>query len=529
MINSVQSSDLGLTQALTSGVSDTSSEAVAGLTENFEQVLGKTQDQKAIAELAMPKGGSAKSAFVTPQAIEKVKAVKDKKAEEDAAAMQAASQLLVGVAQPKIETPTPKASAIPPKGLLQSLGGKPETVAKTKVEVPGIKGTNEKAPELKQDVKAVVNNQQSAFSQSLGMLGPQAPVAQASVISNRELSTQLKAQQLKSNEPLVKAAPQPQGQPKTSGIAVSDQAQAQVQAPMLTVLQPIIVPMPVLAPVPVMIESVSAEDFIANRQNPIIGALASEGQLQNMILDAVKNGDWSEEQSAFEDSNVGSDILGTRMDVLMPHVAAKEMQVSSDSNMNTSTFSSSEMAMNAQLNSDRVAIANPYALAARINSMAANGGGSIRMKVMPEQLGEVTISVESNRGKLDVKLEADSKAARDILSQGLAELKTALAASRYEVGEIQVSGVKENIFAQSNWNSTASSNDMLGLRSLDLGQSFMNMSEQSQSGWKDQPRHQQSSNSAWDRYFDQQEGSFGQSGGRQQSAYRRYRDAGLLG
>lgn len=71
-------------------------------------------------------------------------------------------------------------------------------------------------------------------------------------------------------------------------------------------------------------------------------------------------------------------------------------------------------------------IENWDAIRLQTQSLVQKGEGSVRMKVVPEKLGEITISVEQRKGSVSVKLEATKPEVVEFLKEHQADLKQAL-------------------------------------------------------------------------------------------------------
>lgn len=67
-----------------------------------------------------------------------------------------------------------------------------------------------------------------------------------------------------------------------------------------------------------------------------------------------------------------------------------------------------------------------------------DGKGEARLQLNPEHLGKVEIRVTTEDGKARVQVTAESQSVTRLLSENLAELKTALEASGLEVGQLDV-------------------------------------------------------------------------------------------
>ncbi|MEW6057836.1 MAG: flagellar hook-length control protein FliK [Bdellovibrionota bacterium] len=152
-----------------------------------------------------------------------------------------------------------------------------------------------------------------------------------------------------------------------------------------------------------------------------------------------------------------------------------------------------------------VDVSNPMVLASQIERLANQGGGVVRVRVMPENLGELVISVKNRGSRLDVQFEASSSEARQALLESAADLKSVLQAARHDVGNIEVAARSGHVFAAepsvaagSSWNAQNYNQD----RSQDGGQSGR----------------------LWDQYLNQRDGDHHTGGGRQHEGHKRYRE-----
>ena len=155
-------------------------------------------------------------------------------------------------------------------------------------------------------------------------------------------------------------------------------------------------------------------------------------------------------------------------------------------------------------------LVNTTALAMDVARMH-RGGGSVKMRVVPENLGELTIHVDKLRGeKLNVRFEATSQEAREAISSSLPELRQILATSRHEVGTLEVERAGGMHTVPAAWTGNDSSN---------LG-SFLGGGSQQQHGRGDERQ----GGSAWQRYEAEQEARQNQQQYRQQGGNKRYQE-----
>ncbi len=138
-------------------------------------------------------------------------------------------------------------------------------------------------------------------------------------------------------------------------------------------------------------------------------------------------------------------------------------------------------------------------LSSPIQSLAAAGGGSIKVKIEPEHLGELVISVQSNARQLNVQFEASSPEAHELLLNTLPELKQVLASQNYEIGNLEV----------------RSQHALLSHKE----QSWGGDKNSSNNGYADS-----SVKSAWDQYLSQADWQRQNSHGRNRSAYQLYEE-----
>lgn len=348
-----------------------------------------------------------------------------------------------------------------------------------------------------------------------GRPGPKAPVAH---LPKAQHELELAAAQ---NAVAAQAQAAPKG---AAGAKAAAEAQA---APAPAVLQPIVIQVPVPMPFEVVESSeepvaelgrgskghVSSQDFLASR-GATLGVDRPDPRLVTRVRD--NRSDNSEGQSNQNGQNGSSDFA-----MLMPHVtsAPKEMAYK-DARVSASAGPQHL----SSIHSSQLEASNPMALASSVQNLMARGGGSVKVRLAPENLGEMTISVQQGRNRqLDVKFEAGSKEARETLLSSVPQLRDALSASRYDVGSIEVARPA----AETASIGSSMSGISVGGTQLGMGSGFGMMSQERSFG--DQANQGQNhQGSPWDRYNDQQERSQNNNGhgrGRdQQSAYRRYQE-----
>mgnify|MGYP001613806873 FL=1 len=86
---------------------------------------------------------------------------------------------------------------------------------------------------------------------------------------------------------------------------------------------------------------------------------------------------------------------------------------------------------------------NQWELATVAHELARNGGGTVRLSVKPEGMGEITMSVTQGAGKegrkeLALQIVAQSAQARDLLVQGMGGLSQALKSKDYDLKSFDV-------------------------------------------------------------------------------------------
>ncbi len=162
-------------------------------------------------------------------------------------------------------------------------------------------------------------------------------------------------------------------------------------------------------------------------------------------------------------------------------------------------------------------LANTMALANEVATLAARGGGAVRVRISPENLGEMTISVKTEGQRLNVQIETASSAARDAMTNAMPELRQLLTASHYQVGSLEV-----NHAASTAQVVMSQAGDAVGMSQWSNQSSF--------SDWQGGQQDNQQGGSAWDRYRTQQEArqeAKQQQQYRQSSGYRRYQQEQL--
>lgn len=493
---------------------------VAGIApgiEDFMNAMAKAQDQTAAsAQVAVqPKGGSpdknlkpsipvqAEQTPVLPvaqQATQKPAVKADVKSEKKTEQSKAA---LAEHVQPSQK---PKAKAAP--SVLQEAQAAAALAAQQAHAQPALQDYQAQ-PAVGGETLSKRQAGAKAQPQVQGQLGPKAPV-----------TTTLES--IQDNALLQQAVAQAAETPAAPKARATEQASS-TQTP--AVVQPIVIQVPVAMPMamampipamevveasdeqqaPVAIETgrssknlVSSQDFLANRRGSILGVDREDPRLVSRAsLEAVG----SEEKSG--GLNGRSDLAH-----FIPLSQREEKVVASA----------------VHSTAPRVEISQPMNIASQVTGLMARGGGTVKVRIAPENLGEMTISVQTKGRHLDVKFEAGSKEAREALLGAVPQLREALSSSKFEVGSIEVAkpsgATSETLFGGG-----------FGSMQLSNGGSMMSMLMNNDSSFSDQGQgqpnqHQHEQGSAWDRYNDQRESGQGRGQGRQrESAYQRYQDA----
>lgn len=213
---------------------------------------------------------------------------------------------------------------------------------------------------------------------------------------------------------------------------------------------------------------------------------------------------------AFKDSGGRIDVSsrglsdeGSRLALVMPNLGGASPAGRGVAGASMAAASDGVRAMSSGLD-----IANPDAVAAQALRLASRGGGSVKVRVAPEHLGEVTISVRNDRGRLNVRMESASGEAREVLASALPELRQSLSNARYNVANVEV-GVAPRADGEAR---------------SGLGSSLADSGRQSQ-GWGG-GANSDSQSSAWDRYFARSDEFLDRhgSGNRQRGNYRQAYD-----
>lgn len=145
--------------------------------------------------------------------------------------------------------------------------------------------------------------------------------------------------------------------------------------------------------------------------------------------------------------------MGERQDLEMYLPTVRDISQSSDAKSlgaDSKLATPSLASMYGSRSSAPVDIHSPALMAMKVGDLAGRGGGAIRVRVMPENLGEITISVSNNNGKLKVALGSSNAEAHAILAKSAPELKAVLEASRYQVERVDVSREAASV-ANSAW------------------------------------------------------------------------------
>lgn len=406
--------------------------------------------------------------------------------------------------------------------------------AETKVEKSEVPVKPKQTDERKADVNA----------QAMAVAAQQSGNIVQPAVGGEQLKQSQSQEQGKSRNgfnPLVQGSVGPQTPIKAEQVLeIPKQAQdpkpapAPAQAQAGTVLQPIVIQMPVAVPMsmpqtltmpqfmsmdtPMAVELVeleeapiktnerpasmlSSQDFLARRTS-ILGVDRPDPRLMARV--PAERPETALMARKFERPENEQDDYA----LLMPHFAVprgEHEMVTASRNLVPSDM---------LMSSSKVDVSNPMALASQVNGLMARGGGTIKVRVMPENLGELTISVQTRGKQLEVHFEAATQEARNALAHALPELREALSAQRYDIGSIEVT------------HTPIASDGALG--ALGLSSTAINSTSGSgMSQWMGGERSQGDSSqngSAWDRYFAQQDAQQQkQQGGRQNpQGYRQY-------
>ncbi len=167
----------------------------------------------------------------------------------------------------------------------------------------------------------------------------------------------------------------------------------------------------------------------------------------------------------------------------------------------------------AGIQNQKVDITNPAAVSGQILGLSNRGGGEVKIKIHPQELGELTIRVSNDKGKLNVKMESSSREAQEILKSSLPELRDHLTSSKYDVAHIEVSGASIHTHKISNLDSMVRANSLNPMEFADLNRSqgrdsnsdsgSYNQNRYSQPNREDQYNNPQGRGNGYKRYYEQ--------------------------
>lgn len=523
-----------------------SGEAVVQTPEEFVAALAKAQDQKDVTA-AKQQPEQPKGEIKQAQPVTSAKAEVDKKA---AAAKQKAAAEAASTKKPVTKAETEEAK----KAKAKAKDGQQPTV------------TAQEAAVAAQLQAGAQSKSAAEVAKPEGVVGPK-PLPQAGVQAQVQAQAQT-AQAQAQAQVLAQAKTQGQAQPKaaasTAGgvpgvgaeaavitaqaaaitsqqaaIAAQQAAQAAqaataahgaaVQAGGINTiaLQPVVIQMPLAMPVEVLDVSDADLDMpeltLPQQTAPNHGAFGRGSQLvssQDFLSQmgitggAVLGLDRADPRLPERERAHGDDEIGSKLGMMLPQLGGHYSPADhAFAQSAVSTGSGVEVTMG---RAGRPELANSVALASQVAGLASRGGGAIRMKVMPEALGELTIHVKNEGGKLDVRFEATSHEAGEALKGAMPELRQMLSSSRFEVGKLEVSAASSTL-------AVADTGKAVGLGSLS---SQFSSSDWQGNGAHDWQQQQNGQGNAWDRYFDQREARDQQY--RQQGGYRRYQQEMLM-
>ncbi len=75
-------------------------------------------------------------------------------------------------------------------------------------------------------------------------------------------------------------------------------------------------------------------------------------------------------------------------------------------------------------------------IAMGVRNLSMNGGGSLRVRIKPENLGEINIQVIVNEGKVGLKIQASHEKSKAILQENLNQLKESLQAQKLTLSHV---------------------------------------------------------------------------------------------
>ena len=161
---------------------------------------------------------------------------------------------------------------------------------------------------------------------------------------------------------------------------------------------------------------------------------------------------------------------------------------------------------------------NAQALASQVQAIARNGGGVVRVQANPENLGEVTIMVQTKGKRLDIQFETSTQEAREALQNNARQLRDALEAKQFEVAQISVQEKRESSVAS---NSTQSISTLLG------GSGFLeSLRENNRSDFQNSGQNLNQNSENWTKgNQDRGQGrGYQESNGNRSKGYQRYLD-----
>lgn len=513
-------------EAAQAGIAAGQGDAMEQTSEDFLQALAKTQDQQAAnAKAEQPKGGLINGAGKDEAAEKKLQATQSFGSKEQRFSSivdaKANSQSAKAEEAAKAEKPKSKSAQNLESSATAAFVAAHQAQAQQRQELVALKpaaegvsgvGAQPQQQEKQQplrSVNAMAGSELKAQAESLLSAAKQASAFAEQSAKQAALSAQ---------QAVLAASQSAQAQ---SGTQSDQRSGAQV------VLQPIVLPMALM---PVEVIDVDAfgeesearpafggglnlqegakrpsllnsQDFLAQRGVLSAGRF-EEGLVSRFGREGKKAG-VDEALDAFSLPQVGS--LGVSWQVPARDAARSE---------NTSVVGTVEVATNPS--TGRAELADTVALARQVSKLAAGGGGTVRVRVMPENLGELEIQVQKTGGKLDVRFEASSESAREALTGALPELRQMLTAARHDVGSLEVQ--------------KSAAGGLVAMASSPAGDAVSMMSFSSHSQFSDSNQNggrngsgQHQPGDAWDRYFTQQE-SRQQQHRQNQGGYRRYQE-----
>ena len=108
--------------------------------------------------------------------------------------------------------------------------------------------------------------------------------------------------------------------------------------------------------------------------------------------------------------------------------------------------------------------------------MIRNGGGEMKIKMNPEGMGEVTLKVATDDGRVNVEMIASNMDTKKLLEKGLADLKANLASHKLSVDLVKVASAEQ---------SSKHMDQQLQEQQQGLAQQFMNEFQQNNQSWRE--------------------------------------------